>query len=338
MVIIGEANGGLFGTTTTVLFAGLDYEQAVEWARRSASRYASLVMVSAANNAYDRGDFRRGRDFSREAMRGVRMSPYPCGVLAAHFMFLNPKNLATELTAALEILDETGADTYDYAQFHGAVAAIAAAVENVDLARREAAITLEKARHIGNPSLIALGLYALGLSSWQADPAGAQTALEDHIQIALTGRDYLLARVLALLAQLRARGGHLRSAIEALHEGLKQAHIHRDRPAAGVCLARGVVVMATGGELQTAAVFWGAATEGVFASLTVLPPNEIPSHDQFMAKVQSELGNAHDAATARGAAMTYEQITTFALAAVERLWRAEELRQGKNSASSPAVD
>jgi predicted ATPase/class 3 adenylate cyclase len=317
MVIIGEAIGGLFGTTTTVLFAGLDYEQAVVWARRSASRYASLVMVSAAVDAYTRGDFRRGRDLAREAMRGVRMSPHPCGVFAAHFMFLNPEKLATELTAALQILDETGADTYEYAQVHGAVAGIAAAVGNVDLARREAAITLEKARHIGNRSLLALGLYALGLSSWQADPTGAQTALEEHIQIALTGRDYILARVFALLAQLRAHGGHLRSAVEALREGLKRAHLNGDRPAGGVCLARGAVVMAACGEPETAAVFWGAATDGVFANLTVLPPNEIQGHDELMARLRSQLGDdRYSAATDRGAAMTYEQITTFALAAV----------------------
>jgi hypothetical protein len=36
--------------------------------------------------------------------------------------------------------------------------------------------------------------------------------------------------------------------------------------------------------------------------------------------------------------MTYEQITTFALAAVKRLRPAEEFRQGENDMSGSAVD
>jgi hypothetical protein len=58
--------------------------------------------------------------------------------------------------------------------------------------------------------------------------------------------------------------------------------------------------------------------EGVFAGLTVLPPNEIPAYNQILARLRSRLGDDYYvAATARGAAMTYEQITAFALAAVE---------------------
>ena len=76
--------------------------------------------------------------------------------------------------------------------------------------------------------------------------------------------------------------------------------------------------MAAVGELETAAVFWGAVAQGVFANLTVLPAGEIPDHNQFIATLQSQLGDErYTAANARGAAMTYEQINDFALAAVE---------------------
>jgi predicted ATPase/class 3 adenylate cyclase len=322
MMIIGEATGGLFGTIT-ILFAGLDYEQAVEWARRSPSKYASLVMVAAALNAYTRGDFRRGRDLSREALQGVRTSPHPSGILAAHFTFLNPEKLAAELPVALQILDEAGADSYEHAEVHVAAAAMAAVVGNIDLAKREAAITLEMCLRIGNPSLLALGQYAFGLSSWQSSPTAARTALEANVQIARSlgreYREYILARVLALLAQLRARDGEISAAVEALREGLENAHINGDRPAMGVCLARGTVVMAALAELYTAGAFWGAVAEGVFAHLTVLPPNEIPAHNEFLATVRSQLGDdGYAAAIARGAAMTDEQINAFALAAVRR--------------------
>ena len=74
------------------------------------------------------------------------------------------------------------------------------------------------------------------------------------------------------------------------------------------------------GDLETAAVFWGAVAHGVFAGLTVLPANEVVGHEDFMAMVQSKLGDdSYAAAAAHGAAMTYEQINAFALAAVDAL-------------------
>jgi predicted ATPase/class 3 adenylate cyclase len=320
MVIVGESffysNLGGHGR----LFGGAD-ERAVERARCSASPYASLVLAMAAVNTYYRGDFRRGRDLSREAMQRVRMSRYPAGVLVSNFVFANPRDLPAELASALQILDEAGADTWDYAMVHGLAGAMAAVWGNVDFAQREAAVALEMSRRLGNQFLILQGLYALGLALWQTDPKVAQAALEEHVQIASAmGYDQLLARVLAVLAQLRARGGDPTAAVGALREAVECASTNGDRPAVAACLARGAVVMAAVGEPETAAVFWGAVTVGVFAALTVLPPKEIPGHSQFMATVQSELGNdVYTAAADRGAAMTYEQITAFALRTVEAL-------------------
>jgi hypothetical protein len=276
-------------------------------------------MAGSAVNAYCRGDFRRGRDLSREAIQGVGTSPRPSAVLATHFTFLDPKNLAAQLTVALQILDETAAETHEYAEVHGSAAAMAAVVGNVDLAQQEAAIALEMGRRIGNPSLLSLGRYALALSSWQSDPTAAQTALEESIEIGRSvGDNFILARVLALVAQLRACGGDLSAAAGALRQGVHNAHINGDRPAMGVCLARGAVVMAALREPETAAVFWGAVANGVFARLTILPPNEITGQVEIMTTVRSQLGDGgYIAATDRGAAMTYEQVTAFALAAVE---------------------
>jgi hypothetical protein len=82
--------------------------------------------------------------------------------------------------------------------------------------------------------------------------------------------------------------------------------------------ARGTFVLALLGEPEPAAVLWGAVTEGVLARRGALPLNETSDHDRLVAAVQLELGDhRYTAVTARGSAMTYEQITTFALAAVE---------------------
>jgi hypothetical protein len=167
-----------------------------------------------------------------------------------------------------------------------------------------------------------LGLYAMGLASWRSDPVGARTALEEHIQIAAaTDYDQVTARVLALLAQLQASDDSDHpAALAALGRAIGIAHIDDDRPATAACLARGAVVMAAREQLDTATVFWGAVTSGVFAGITALPANEIRGHNEFMAAVQSELGDdRYEAATARGVAMTYEQVCAFALAAIDDL-------------------
>jgi predicted ATPase/class 3 adenylate cyclase len=324
MVILGELGAGMeSGWAAATTFADADYEQAVERAQGSTSGHASLVLSAAAINAYYRGDFRRGRELSREAMQGARVSAHPDSILGLNLVFVHPNNLEAELAAALQILEEVGADTWAYAQLHATAAGMAAVVlGNVDLARREATITLETGRRLESQSIRMQGLYALGLASWQSDPIAAQAALEEHIQIA-RAMDYepVTARVLALLAQLQARDrGNSPIALQTLGDAIENAHINDDRPGSAVCLARGAAVMAAVEELDTAAVFWGAVVQGVFARLTALPANETPGHDEVMGTIQSKLGNdAYATATARGAAMTYEQINTFALTTIGAL-------------------
>jgi predicted ATPase/class 3 adenylate cyclase len=318
MVILGEVVAGGPGGAgqTTSLVAG-NFERAVEPARRTASRYASLVMVGAALEASNRGDFRRGRQLTREAIQNVRMSPHPGLVFGMHFMFVNPKTLDAELAAALHTLDEVGADLSEYAWVHGAAAGMAAFVGNVAFARQEAASAVDISRRLGNPATLGIGLYAFALASWQSDPTAAQAALAEQVQVQHGG--FVLVRGLALLAQLQALSGNLPAAIATLSESLERVYINGDRPAMATCLARGAVVMAAVGAPETAGVFSGAVTDGVFARINALPPNEIPAHEELVATVRSQLGDdAYTAATARGAAMTYEQITTFARAAVGR--------------------
>jgi hypothetical protein len=182
-------------------------------------------------------------------------------------------------------------------------------------------VALEISRRIGNPTLLALVMYALGLASWQSDPTAAQAALEEHVQIArATGHQVVLPRVLALLAQLQARSSDPPAAMQTLQDALQRAHVNGDRPAMAACLARGTVVVAALGDLESAAVFWGAVTNGALARLGALPSNELPTHKMFVASLRSQLGDdRYAAATARGAAMTYEQISSFALTAVEDL-------------------
>jgi predicted ATPase/class 3 adenylate cyclase len=321
MVILGELIATRFGAMFD-LFGGVNYEQVADRARRVASPYASLGMTAAAFSGYARGDFRRAGELSREAAKAARMSPYPGAVLQLHLLFVdNPESLAVELSAALRILDEVDADPWDYAWVRGVAAVMAAIFGDRTLARHEAAVGLDLSRRIGNPTQLTLSLYGSALAIWQSDPTTAQAALEEYIQIARsTGVDYILGRVQALHAQLLAGSGDLPAARQALREGLESANIIGDQPGIAVCLARGVAVMAALGEHQTAAVFLGAVTGGLLARHSGVSPNEIPDQDTFITTLRSKLGDDdYTAATARGAAMTYEQASAFALVAIEGL-------------------
>jgi hypothetical protein len=182
MVILGELLAGLLGAMTS-LFAGDDYQRAVERARRSESPYASLVIADAAYNALHRGDLPAGRDLSSEALQGARISPYPAGVLVIRLAFVDPESLAAELVETLQILDEVGADLLDYAWVHDTAAVMAALFGDLTLAHQEAAIAIESSRRIGNPTLLGIALYGFVLASWQSDPAAAQAALEEQVPI-----------------------------------------------------------------------------------------------------------------------------------------------------------
>jgi hypothetical protein len=322
MVIHGEITArSLTGRRT--LFADTakrDVERAVERARRSGSRYASLVMASAAFELFSRGDFGRARDLSGEAVEGVRVSPHPSYLLAIRLSHSDPSSLAADLKAALNMLDEAGAEPWEYGEVHGHAAVVAVFHGNVALAQTEAALAISMSRRSGNPSRLVTGLYGFALASWQSDPISAQTAVEEGLELCRSnGLDYD-SRFLALLAQLQARSGARTAALGTLKEGLERAQIDDDRPGVAVCLARGAVVMVTLGAYETAAVFLGAVTHRVLGGRSVVSPNEIPDHNSFVTNLQSQLGDdLYTAATARGAAMTYEQITAFAQAAVEDL-------------------
>jgi predicted ATPase/class 3 adenylate cyclase len=317
MVILGELTAGR-STVNTNLFAAVT-EQAVEPAQRSPSPFASLVLAGAAINAYYRADFPRARHLSRLAMQQVRTSPHPGSVLSIRIAFTDPSSLATELTEALQILDEMGADSHAYARVHGTGAVMAGLFGNVTLARQEATVAVAMSRPVDDPPLLGNALWGFALASWQSDPAVAQAALEEAIQISGMGYEFF-PRAFALLAQMRVGGDDCPAALDALREGLEIAHTHDDVTGTASCLARGAAIMVALGEHETAAVFLGAVTNGVRARRSGVSPNEIPDYNKFVANLRTQLGeDLYIAATARGAAMSYDQASAFALAAIAGL-------------------
>jgi predicted ATPase len=318
MVILGELTAGR-STVSTKMFAAVT-EKAVEPARRSPSPFASLVLAGAAINAYYRADFPRARQLSGLAMQQVRTAAYPGSVLSVRIVLTDPSRLATELTEALQILEEMGAGSRAFAHVHGTAALMAGLSGNLTLAQREATVAVAMSRPIGVPPLLGNALWGFALASWQSDPGAAQAALEEAIQIGRATAYDILPRALALLAQISTRRDDRPAALEALQEGLELAHTNDDVTGTAVCLTRGAAVMVALGEHETAAVFLGAVTNNVLARRSGVSPNEIPNYTNFVANLRTQLGeDLYTAATARGATMSYEQASAFALAAIADL-------------------
>jgi hypothetical protein len=209
---------------------------------------------------------------------------------------------------------------------------VAAFFGNLTLARQEATVAVEISRRIVNPSCLIYSLYGFALAYWESDPAAAESALKEAVQIANDGNvGFMPTRISALVSQLEARSGNPPAALRALKQALETAHITDDQSGIAVCLARGAAVMAALGEHETAAVFLAAVTNKSRSRRGVVSPNEIPNYSQFVTTLQSQLGDdRHTAAIARGAAMTYEQATVFAMNAIEHL----QAGQGPKSRTS----
>jgi hypothetical protein len=343
MVILGELQTVSSASRTSLFGYAV---QALERARRSSSPYSGHVIAGAAMMAFVGGDFPRGRRLAAEAIQRVRTSPHPNGILQPDFIFGDPKTLEERLGAAVEVLDEAGAGLFEHAQLHATVAAMAAIFGNLDLARREAQVAMGISRRLSNTATRAHCLYAFGLAFWQSDPVAVQAAHEEYVQIvpSLGYYDFVVARVLALQAQLLARSGRLPAAVQALREGLDSARTNVDRPAMAVCIARGAIVMAALGDSETAAVFVGAVTQGVLARLGGLPWHELADYNEFAATLRSQLGDDRcAAATARGAAMTYadhrvrahsrRRPTTGLTAALDQITSRQALLRGTHIAT-----
>jgi hypothetical protein len=86
-------------------------------------------------------------------------------------------SLAADLPAALHILDEVGAEPWEYPGLHGHAAMVADFFRDVAPRQTEAKHGVRIARPIGNPTRLTTGLYATALASWQSDSAAVQTAL-----------------------------------------------------------------------------------------------------------------------------------------------------------------
>jgi hypothetical protein len=165
----------------------------------------------------------------------------------------------------------------------------------------------------GVPRSIAVAHTAKGLALAKADPARALASLDQALAVARrSGAPFWVNSVLIDIANLQARSGEPRTALESFREVLREASVLRDSWLVSIGLSALVVLFERLGRTAIAAALYGALPKSLergqlFGALS-----------DAVDRVRAGLGDAaFDAAQTRGAAMSLGDAAMFAREAVE---------------------
>jgi predicted ATPase/class 3 adenylate cyclase len=175
------------------------------------------------------------------------------------------------------------------------------------------------ARRGRNPSALAIALYAFGWASWQHDPDAALAALEESAELTRNGAtESAFGPCLSQIARLLAKHGDLEGAFARLREAITHTYQIADYGELAGTLLAATTVLAGAGRAEATAAIDGFATDGLAADFGIgYQGAERDEQVEAQERARTELGDAaYDAAHARGAAMSYEEIVDLALAAL----------------------
>jgi hypothetical protein len=197
---------------------------------------------------------------------------------------------------------------------------LAAIVGQLVWAVAEATSALAMGRRLNSPSIVATALYAHALACSQSQPSTALAALDEYVSIGRGGISIqVLARCLALSAQIRTGSGDRTQAFFDLREAIETAQGTGDRPAMAFALARAVFVLHRD-DPTTAAVVSGVIGGGVLGRQFPVLTWERDWFQRVIEEVKAVLGyKAYQVAVDHGMALAYDDAVATALDAVEAL-------------------
>jgi predicted ATPase len=191
--------------------------------------------------------------------------------------------------------------------------------QDPEAARQFAEAALSNAQACGNPTGLVIGWFTVGYAHLRSDPARAAAALEKSIALTRNGAgDGVYAAALVFAAVLALGAGDVVRAIESLDEALRYGRDNGNQLTVATAVAFGVLMLTSLGEREVAAVLSGAG--GEVAVPVTRSARHLSQYENALVGLRRELGSAaFDAAFAKGAAMTYEQVTVFLLSELARI-------------------
>jgi hypothetical protein len=213
-------------------------------------------------------------------------------------------------------LDAAGAPSNDHGPLHHIASLFCLEVGDLDGARSEADAFAEIARATGNPSRISVARGAEGRAWSSDDPDRALAAFDESIALVHAGASGALhSGALAGAAKLRAQGGDRVGALSQLRAAIALCHDIGVRVNLGLAVERAVAILVSLCEDSLA-----ATCAGIVQSQSVTRFRSLPEIDRTAAQIAERLGpDAYQAAFARGAALTYEEVAPTLLAELDRL-------------------
>ncbi len=166
---------------------------------------------------------------------------------------------------------------------------------------------LEAAEATGNPSLLALALWAYGAAFRDADPVGALNALGRGLVIAQDSGNRTSASLLALnLARLEAEHGGTVSAFDHLALVIRACHDSGDTTAIRLPLASLADLFDRLGRYEPAATIAGFALSPIAAAV-------FPEITTAITRLRDVLGDAtYESLARKGETMTTAAMATYA--------------------------
>jgi predicted ATPase/class 3 adenylate cyclase len=197
------------------------------------------------------------------------------------------------------------------------LAVYAAMTGDPETAHRHAEQALQKARQVGNPSILATALWVAGLVSQRDDPDQALEYLDESAALLRQGAFHVsMGLVHAHRARLRDERGELNLALDALDEGLD--YFRRAGPQLDVVaiFAQMSRTFARNGRPEASATIAGIVSEGAINALAV--PGTPERVARASAPARTELGDhVYQQLYAHGAAMTYPEAIDYARTQLE---------------------
>jgi hypothetical protein len=193
---------------------------------------------------------------------------------------------------------------------------------DVDGARAAAERAVAAARRVGQPSALALALYARGSLGVQSglDVAAAERDCEESIRLTSEGAcDVVYHNTLSALAHLRWSDGDHDGALRFARDGLAHAFKVGDRPPVCQPVAIALVELSALGEHVASARTGGSLLEGAVAPYTqVLHPALRAAAADAMVSARRSLGHDRfEHLYSEGAAQSYDQAIRELLAALD---------------------
>jgi predicted ATPase/class 3 adenylate cyclase len=291
----------------------------------------AVMLAGAAIEAYAAGEIERARELSADAWSvGIDSARSPSPHVVTRLRSLPGIATPTQMRMAAEAVSRDwdawigeieNARPVHQSRILSGFATVALQAGEMDLARRCAERGYELAVNSGNPSTLAQALYERGaVAAASSDPDAAWRAWQQCIALGRQGATNAgYGAALLQSAIIPARRGDFGQACALLEEAVRVLRPRGRTPELdGVC-GYAIEILALAGAHEAAATIIGAAVDGVLTNLRDMPlPPDRQATD--VSSIRDVIGGeVFDECIARGAAMTYDALTSWLLRTLTEL-------------------